>query len=134
MGIVAIFMAFLLVSIHACHARHSLGFAIHSKDVIEENTKLKQEMNTIKTVQASEKTKQTLSGHDISMITSDGSRSVIDKLQGLEKNKRSMLESKSQEAKEATGTKEDKPVEDVMVTDYVTPHRKSPIHNSELNN
>ncbi|KAH9621249.1 hypothetical protein KSS87_010062 [Heliosperma pusillum] len=128
MGIGAIFTALLLVSMHACHARHPLGFEILSKDVVEQNTKIEQEMN-IKTVQAFENSKEILSGHDISIVTLDGSRSTIDKIQGLEKNKRSMLESKSRETKEATDTKKDEPVEDVMVTDYVTPHRKSPIHN-----
>ena len=41
-----------------------------------------------------------------------------------------MMESESEdETKEATNPNEGEAVEDAVVMDYVSPHRKSPIHN-----
>ncbi|KAK9698762.1 hypothetical protein RND81_08G129400 [Saponaria officinalis] len=51
-------------------------------------------------------------------------------IKGWGRQERMIQESKTHENKEPAGAiKDDEPVEDAVVMDYVTPHRKSPIHN-----
>ncbi|KAK9716401.1 hypothetical protein RND81_06G230200 [Saponaria officinalis] len=130
MSIVSIFMVLLFVSMHACYARHSPSFGIYNKGMANAETKLAHEMD-IKSIRISETTKETFS-EDISLsrsTTFDESQITI-QTQGLEGRERKMIESETHETKEPSGATEDEAIEDAVVMDYVTPHRKSPIHNN----
>ncbi|KAI7994106.1 hypothetical protein LOK49_LG11G02353 [Camellia lanceoleosa] len=66
-------------------------------------------------------------------ITSSSSQAVLQeptKIVEWKRQARWMLSSTSQNAEESVNhSKEDDPVEDIVVMDYAQPHRKPPIHN-----
>ncbi|CAO2827252.1 unnamed protein product [Amaranthus hypochondriacus] len=134
MSIVALIMAILIVlPMHAWSARHTFDLVSYNKlqDDIEK-TKLAHEMD----INGSPVFKDTKAASSeltqvASSATLDKNTSQVMEKQGLKgRIPRSMMESESQEeTKEAAKPNEGEALEDAVVMDYVSPHRKSPIHN-----
>lgn len=122
MSIFALFMALLVFSSHACNARHSSAFFSNSKD--SETPKLHE--TDIKVFPVFDRKETLLGGKTQSVFTLDESHRAME-MKGLMGKVRVMLESTSN--MKPAHSDEDEPVEDVVVTDYVRRHPKSPIHN-----
>ncbi|KAL9246824.1 hypothetical protein vseg_020315 [Gypsophila vaccaria] len=130
MSIVSVFMVLLFVSMHACgDARHSPGFGIFNKDMANEETKITHEIGITSLLTPPNTKEAYLDETSLSRTMFDESRSIAIQMQGLTRRERKMIEAEN-ETKKPSNAKEDEAVEDAVVMDYVTPHRKSPIHNN----
>ncbi|KAL8103205.1 uncharacterized protein LOC141678484 [Apium graveolens] len=150
----------LLLTLHACNARHlsltgkrhgrkssTIVKDLHSKELSGSFILTSSEPKVVQareehTAGAKELT-DTVMGKDLEAIIlkkddKKGGEVEIShlkeatQLEGWRRQARSTIESSSNEAKETTDSKESEIVDDVVAMDYAQPHRKPPIHNRKL--
>ncbi|KAL7123298.1 hypothetical protein ACP275_01G097300 [Erythranthe tilingii] len=133
----------LCLYLHACYAR---PLTIHDKETVTQLQQL-----SIKDVTASVPDKFATQGANVVHLDDQKSSSVqeAEKIEGKKVNnpyfwkilqqateaqitkrgERSTMESTQSSAEENLSSKNNDPMEDVVVMDYAQPHRKPPIHN-----